>query len=216
MNVSVICGLATRRFGSTMLKDNRRRTPPIAAVDLRVEPAMHLPIEIKVLDPALYEFGGPPVYAKSKKDAKSLAGACDLVALAVYGQTDDRKPDFSVRTPIQDEVLLSPGQMVYFCVGFAMHIGNPDRAGFIIPRSSSASTGIRLGNTLGYIDPDYQGPIIVGIESRLRRGTVHIARGERICQMYFGPIERAEWKVVDEFSTVTARAEGAYGSTGRI
>ncbi|MGI4815012.1 MAG: dUTP diphosphatase, partial [Janthinobacterium lividum] len=78
------------------------------------------------------------------------------------------------------------------------------------------SIGIRLGNTVGFIDPDYQGAIAVGVESRLRRGTVRIERGERICQMYFGPIERAEWKEVAEFSTVTARGKGAYGSTGRV
>jgi dUTP pyrophosphatase len=198
--------------------------------------ATRITVEIKILDPALHEFGGPPRFGSDQ------AAACDLVALSVFATTPDNKPDLKVPpSPIKGSLKLRPGILEYVGVGFAMDVGDSGYAAHVVPRSSSAALGIALGNTVGLIDADYQGPLLVALWNRnfatdweitdaygpgydtdersmdfdRSRGVVEIARGERIAQMYLAPIVRPEWKVVDEFSRITARAAGGFGSTGR-
>ena len=167
-------------------------------------------VEIRITDPALWNFGGPP------KQGSQHAAAVDLVALGICETNQDYKPDLATRKPLVNGHVIQPGNMAYFCVGFSMHIKDTDYAAHIIPRSSSAALGIRLGNTQGLIDADYQGPIIVCLENRLSNRDVTINPGERIAQMYFARKVNALWNVVDEFTVETQRGSGAYGSTGRI
>jgi dUTP pyrophosphatase len=197
---------------------------------------IRIPVELKVLDPALHEFGGPPRFGSEQ------AAACDLVALSVFETTPEGKPDLRKwPRPIDKTLRLSPGEVAYVGVGFAMDLGDSGFAAHVVPRSSSAALGIALANTVGLIDSDYQGPLMVALWNRNfatdvditnayctgyeteehsidfpnRRGHVEIIRGERIAQMYLAPVVRAEWKVVEEFSRVTARSSGGFGSTGR-
>lgn len=196
-----------------------------------------VPVEIKVTDPALHEFGGLP------RAGTPGAAAFDLVALSVYEKTRDNKPDLKAPLrPIAEALYLAPGELQYVGVGFSFHIGDPNYAAHLIPRSSSSAIGLAMGNTVGLLDSDYAGPPIVAVWNRNtptaealeaarswkgavglgwgRRnepeGMLRIARGERIAQMYFAPVVRADWRVVDEFTVASERGQGGFGSTGRV
>lgn len=72
-----------------------------------------------------------------------------------------------------------------------------------------------MSNTIGVIDQDYQGEIIVAVWNRTLIDTIDIARGDRFAQMLFVPILKSTFNVVEEFSTKTIRGDGGYGSTGK-
>lgn len=85
----------------------------------------------------------------------------------------------------------------------------------IFPRSGKGhKEGKVLGNLTGIIDQDYQGQLMVSILNRNKDKYIRIEPGERIAQMVFVPIIRAEFSVVEEFSSSTERGEGGFGSTG--
>lgn len=175
-------------------------------------PAIHIPVEIKVTNPELHRFGGLPTRGTAG------AAAVDLVALAVYGRKPDGKPDLSQKTPIVGELRVAPGEVAYIDVGFSMHIKEPGWAAVILPRSSSTAIGLAMGNTIGLIDKDYQGKILVAVkDSKDPRSSngLSILLGERVAQMMFIPVAVAEWSLVDEFSDETERGAGGFGSTGR-
>lgn len=73
--------------------------------------------------------------------------------------------------------------------------------------------GIRLANSVGLIDSDYRGEVMV----KLRNDSVlrfDYQPGDRIAQALIEPIDRAEFEVVDELSE-TERGTGGFGSTGQ-
>jgi dUTP pyrophosphatase len=109
---------------------------------------------------------------------------------------------------------LAPGDPpALISAGFALLIGDPHAAALVLPRSGLGHRGLVLGNLVGLIDPDYQGPILVSAWNRGAEA-VEIAPGARFAQLLFVPILRPELTVVDEFSAVTSRGAGGFGSTG--
>ncbi|MCX7125368.1 MAG: dUTP diphosphatase [Gammaproteobacteria bacterium] len=99
--------------------------------------------------------------------------------------------------------------------GLAIHISNPFMAATILPRSGLGHKhGIVLGNLVGLIDSDYQGPLMV---SCWNRGSVPytVAPGERIAQLVIVPVLKARFQIVEEFCA-TERGEGGFGSSGRV
>jgi dUTP pyrophosphatase len=96
----------------------------------------------------------------------------------------------------------------------AIHIDNPGYAAMILPRSGLGHKhGIVLGNLVGLIDSDYQGPLMV---SCWNRGTASftVQPGERIAQLIVVPVAQVELKVVDDFAA-TDRGAGGFGHSGR-
>ena len=90
-----------------------------------------------------------------------------------------------------------------------------DCVAFIIPRSGKGhKEGVVLGNLTGVIDQDYQGELKISVWNRNPDKYITIIPGDRIAQLVFLPIIKADFKVVDEFSTNTVRGEGGFGSTG--
>ncbi len=84
----------------------------------------------------------------------------------------------------------------------------------IRPRSGLAlKHGIVIPNTPGTIDADYRGEICV-IVMNLGREKFEIKSGDRIAQMIFAPVVRAEFLEVDSLDE-TERGSGGFGSTGR-
>jgi dUTP pyrophosphatase len=84
----------------------------------------------------------------------------------------------------------------------------------LLPRSGLGHKhGIVLGNLVGLIDSDYQGPLMV---SCWNRGTsaFTIEPFERIAQMVIVPVVQAEFRVVASFDA-SERGEAGFGSTGR-
>ena len=69
-----------------------------------------------------------------------------------------------------------------------------------------------LGNLVGLIDSDYQGPLMVSIWNRGASPFV-VNPGDRIAQMVFVPVVQVGFEVVEDFSA-TARGTGGFGSSG--
>ena len=108
-----------------------------------------------------------------------------------------------------------PGETVLIDTGIAIHISNPMMAATILPRSGLGHKhGIVLGNLVGLIDSDYQGPIMI---SCWNRGALSytIQPGERIAQLVIVPVLKARFQIVDEFCA-TERGVGGFGSSGKI
>ena len=146
-------------------------------------------IEVKILDPRLREWGLP-------RYQSGAAAAIDLHAC------------------LDAPVTIPPGEApALISAGFAVHIADPHVAALILPRSGLGHRGLVLGNLVGLIDPDYLGPIMV---SAWNRGLVPFTLnpGDRFAQMLFVPVIRPVLKPVEEFSQVTARGAGGFGSTG--
>ena len=84
----------------------------------------------------------------------------------------------------------------------------------ILPRSSAGvKHGIRLGNTVGVIDSDYEGEWKVNIRTAPGK-VVNWQAGERLFQFVVVPVGTPELVFVDEFSTSSKRGAGGFGSTG--
>lgn len=119
-----------------------------------------------------------------------------------------------LRACLDAPILLEPGQAQLIPTGLAIHLGNPGLAAMILPRSGLGHKhGIVLGNLVGLIDSDYQGPLMV---SCWNRGTTafKIEPLERIAQLVIVPVVQASFRQVDSFEA-TERGEGGFGSTGR-
>jgi len=119
-----------------------------------------------------------------------------------------------LRACLDAPLVLQPGQTVLIPTGLAVHIGDPGLAAMILPRSGLGHKhGIVLGNLVGLIDSDYQGPLMV---SCWHRGQVPftIEPMERIAQMVIVPVVQAAFRRVDAFDA-SVRGEGGFGSTGQ-
>lgn len=109
---------------------------------------------------------------------------------------------------------IAPGETVLINTGLAIYIDNPGMAATILPRSGLGHKhGIVLGNLVGLIDSDYQGPLMVSCWNRAQR-TYTIQPGERIAQLVIVPVLKARFQVVDEFEA-TERGQGGFGSSGQ-
>jgi len=84
----------------------------------------------------------------------------------------------------------------------------------ILPRSGLGSkNGIVLGNLVGLIDSDYQGPLMVSLWNR-GSAPFTVQPLDRIAQLIVVPVVQVEFEVVEEFAA-SSRGAGGFGSTGR-
>ena len=119
-----------------------------------------------------------------------------------------------LRACLDAPLVLEPGQAALIPTGLAIHIGDPGLAAMLLPRSGLGHKhGIVLGNLVGLIDSDYQGPLMVSCWNR-GQATFTVQPMERIAQMVIVPVVQAVFRVVDTFDA-SARGEGGFGSTGR-
>ncbi|MDP1646785.1 MAG: dUTP diphosphatase [Rubrivivax sp.] len=119
-----------------------------------------------------------------------------------------------LRACLDEPLVLAPGQAELVPTGLAIHIGDPGLAAMLLPRSGLGHRhGIVLGNLVGLIDSDYQGPLMVSCWNR-GRAAFTIAPMDRIAQMVIVPVVQAAFRRVDEFAS-SARGDGGFGSTGR-
>jgi|TARA_R110000824_G_scaffold386369_1_gene581283 dUTP pyrophosphatase len=112
-----------------------------------------------------------------------------------------------------EEKTLLPKESHKFDIGLAIYMGDTEICGLICPRSGLASKGISLKNTLGIIDSDYQGSLIVNLVN-FSEEEYTVEQGDRIAQLVIMPIHNIMWTPVLEFSGVTKRSIGGFGSTG--
>ncbi len=146
-------------------------------------------VELKILDERLGRDIDLPAYATDGSAAMDLRAALD------------------------EPLTLAPGDKALVPTGLAMHIGDPGWCALILPRSGLGhKQGLVLGNLTGLIDADYQGPLMISCWNRGTE-TLTMAPGDRIAQLMFVPVARANWCVVDAF-TPSRRGTGGFGSTG--
>ena len=118
-----------------------------------------------------------------------------------------------LRAMIQEPLELAPGDAELVPTGLAIHIGDPGLCATILPRSGLGHKhGLVLGNLVGLIDADYQGPLMVSLWNRGKK-PLTISPGDRVAQLVFLPVARAVLRQVDEFER-SARGEGGFGHTG--
>lgn len=113
------------------------------------------------------------------------------------------------------DIVIAPGDRALIPTGIAVQPSRVDVAGFIYSRSGlGARQGLTVAQGVGVVDSDYRGEILVMLlntsptEQRLRRG-------ERMAQLVFQPVLRAELSVADALDT-TERGAGGFGHTGKI
>ena len=119
-----------------------------------------------------------------------------------------------LRACIDTPIVLEPGQAALLPTGLAIHIGDPGLAAMLLPRSGLGHKhGIVLGNLVGLIDSDYQGPLMVSCWNRSAIAYT-VQPLERIAQLVIVPVVQATFRRVDTFGA-SGRGEGGFGSTGR-
>jgi dUTP pyrophosphatase len=119
-----------------------------------------------------------------------------------------------LRACIERELRLEPGDSRLISSGIAIHVGDPGYAAVVLPRSGlGAKSGIVLGNLVGLIDSDYQGPLMVSVWNRGREPFT-VQPMDRIAQLVVIPVLQVEFQVVEEFAA-SARGAGGFGSTGK-
>ena len=119
-----------------------------------------------------------------------------------------------LRACLDVELVIQPGQTVLIPTGLAIHIADAGLAAMILPRSGLGHKhGIVLGNLVGLIDSDYQGPLMVSCWNR-SAVAFSVAPLERIAQMIIVPVVQAAFRTVTEFGS-SQRGEGGFGSTGQ-
>jgi len=134
-------------------------------------------------------------------------------ALPAYGTPGSAGLD--LRACLNEPLVLQPGQAELIPTGLSLHLGDPGLAAMILPRSGLGhKNGIVLGNLVGLIDSDYQGPLMVSCWNR-GSAAFTIQPMDRIAQLVIVPVVQARFQVVDEFGTGSTRGEGGFGSTGR-
>jgi len=119
-----------------------------------------------------------------------------------------------LRANITKPIKLDLGEVAMIPTGIAININDDNVAAVILPRSGLGHNhGIKLGNSVGLIDSDFTGELKVSVKNT-GTSVYKINPQDRIAQMKFIPIVRAEFVEVEEFSTVTERGAGGFGSTG--
>jgi len=118
-----------------------------------------------------------------------------------------------LRACIDESLEIQPGQTILIPTGMSVYIEDPNLAAMLLPRSGLGHKhGVVLGNLVGLIDSDYQGPLMVSCWNRGSEPfTINV--GERIAQMILVPVVQAEFEIVEAFGD-SHRGEGGFGSTG--
>ena len=119
-----------------------------------------------------------------------------------------------LRACIDAPLRIEPGQAELIPTGLAVHIADPGLAAMLLPRSGLGHKhGLVLGNLVGLIDSDYQGPLMVSCWNR-GQAAYTVQPLERIAQMVVVPVVQARFRVVEQFGA-SDRGAGGFGSTGR-
>src|SRR5438067_58280 len=119
-----------------------------------------------------------------------------------------------LRACIGEPLTVAPGDTVLIPTGVAVHIADPGLAAVILPRSGLGHKhGIVLGNLVGLIDSDYQGPLMVSCWNRGKE-PFELKPMERLAQLVIIPVVQAVFRTVENFEA-SVRAEGGFGSSGK-
>ena len=119
-----------------------------------------------------------------------------------------------LRACLEAPLLLAPGRAELVSTGLSIYVEDPGYAAMILPRSGLGHKhGIVLGNLVGLIDSDYQGPLMVSCWNR-GAASYEVAPGERIAQLVVVPVVQVALEVVEDFAR-SARGGSGFGHSGR-
>lgn len=150
----------------------------------------NLPIQVKILDPRMGKEFPLPKYETSDSAGLDLRACLDSL------------------------LTIQPGATHLIPTGISIYIGDPNLAAVILPRSGLGHKhGLVMGNLVGLIDADYQGPLMISCWNR-GQNSYTIEPGDRIAQLVFLPIARVSFELVDEF-VASGRGTGGFGHSGR-
>lgn len=150
---------------------------------------MSIDIEVKILDPR-------------------IGNSIPLPQAATPGSAG-----MDLRAALDQPLTLAPGDTALVPSGIAIHIGDPGWCALIVPRSGLGHKhGLVMGNLVGVIDADYQGPLMISCWNRATQ-PITINPGDRIAQLLLTPVAQARLNVVSEFAP-SERGAGGFGSTG--
>jgi dUTP pyrophosphatase len=118
-----------------------------------------------------------------------------------------------LRAALDSSLTLQPGESALVPSGIAIHIGDPGWCALIVPRSGLGHKhGLVMGNLVGVIDADYQGPLMISCWNRGREPyTIEV--GDRVAQLLLVPVAQVRLNIVTEFAP-SERGGGGFGSTG--
>ena len=145
-------------------------------------------LDVKILDPRLLD--SLPQYA--------TGGAAGL----------------DLRACVHKPLTLAPDAAELVPSGIAIHLADSGLAAVVLPRSGLGHKhGIVLGNSVGLIDSDYQGQVMISVWNRSKEAFT-INPMDRIAQLVVVPVVQVKLNVVEEFS-ISQRGAGGFGSTGK-
>ncbi|MFO7764381.1 MAG: dUTP diphosphatase [Wenzhouxiangellaceae bacterium] len=146
-------------------------------------------LEVRILDPRIGTEWPLPEYA--------TAGSAGM----------------DMRAMLDEPITLAPGDTALVPSGLAIHLADPALAAVLLPRSGLGyKQGLVLGNLVGLIDSDYQGPVKMPCWNR-GRDAITIEPGQRIAQLVLLPVVQVRLRPVEQFQD-SARAGGGFGHTG--
>lgn len=131
-----------------------------------------------------------------------------------------------LRANIEKPITLKPGEVKMIGTGIKLDMTeSPDICAEVLPRSGMGKKGLVLANTIGLIDNDYQGEVMILAFNRnpasLQQGmgvvvgeSITIDPNMRIAQLKFSKFVQPDLKPVKSFAGSTKRGEGGIGSTG--
>ncbi|MEM7706047.1 MAG: dUTP diphosphatase [Pseudomonadota bacterium] len=136
----------------------------------------------------------------------------DSIALPEYAT--DGSAGMDLRVVLDEPLEIEPGATHLLNTGIAIHLGDPALAAVLLPRSGLGHKhGIVLGNLVGLIDADYQGPLMISCWNRSAE-TFTVNPGERIAQLVIVPVVQAQFELVTDFEE-SSRGAGGFGHSGR-
>lgn len=113
-----------------------------------------------------------------------------------------------------ERIVVEPGQTVLVPTGLAIVLTKGYEMQ-VRPRSGvSLKTPLRIANSPGTVDADYQGEIKIIIHNAGCE-RYSIEKGDRIAQGVIAPVVRPIIIESDAFETNTTRGTGGFGSTGK-
>lgn len=118
--------------------------------------------------------------------------------------------DVGLDIPMIKNVVI-PGSAISFKIKLGFR-GSPNNGYMLVPRSSISKTSIRLANSIGIIDRNYRGELMVVVDN-LSNDEVVFAEGSCYFQIvaFDGRLPTYQIGSVDND---TDRGEGGFGSTG--
>jgi dUTP pyrophosphatase len=116
-----------------------------------------------------------------------------------------------LKAGIESALTVKPSEIALVPTGVFIEI--PDGyEGQIRSRSGLSLKGIVVANGIGTIDSDYRGELKVAI-ANISSEEYTIEPNERIAQIVFAKVERAQFELASELSE-TSRSDGGFGHTG--